>query len=134
MLTISPEKVFFVIVKGREFAAKDAVTDPDPASSGADDHMISVLEDHEDDPAYEEVCGFINALSEDEQIDLVALAWLGRGEYTSDDWEEVRGEAAEAHNERTAEYLLGTPLAPDFLEEGLAKLGITLEEYEIGRL
>jgi hypothetical protein len=34
MLSISPEKVFFVIVKAREFAAKDAVTDPDPNSSG----------------------------------------------------------------------------------------------------
>lgn len=134
MLVISPEKIFFVIVKAREFAAKDAVTDPEPSSSGADDRMISVLEDHEDDPAYEEVREFIGALSEDEQIDLVALAWLGRGDYTADDWDEVRAEAADAHNERTAEYLLGMALLPDYLEEGLEVLDIALDEYEIGRL
>lgn len=134
MLSISPEKVFFVIVKAREFAAKDAVTDPDPSSSGTDDHMVSVLENHQDDPAFEEAHEFIAALSEDEQIDLVTLAWLGRGDYTADDWEEVRGEAADAHNERTAEYLLGMPLMPDYLEEGLEVLDIPLDEFEIGRL
>ena len=134
MLSISPEKVFFVIVKAREFEAKDVVTDPDSSSSGADDHMISVFEEHADDPAYEEVQAFIAALSEDEQIDLVALTWLGRGDYSADDWDEVRGEAADAHNERTAEYLLGTPLLPDYLEEGLALLDISLEDYETGRL
>lgn len=134
MLSISPEKVFFIIVKAREFDVKDEVTDPDPASDAADDRMIAVLEDHGDDPAYDEAHDFINALTEDEQIDLVTLAWLGRGDYTADDWEEVRAEAAGAHNERTAEYLLGTPLLPDYLEEGLAMLGINLEDYEIDRL
>jgi len=134
MLSISPEKVFFVIVKAREFEAKDVVTNPDSSSSGADDRMISVLEEHADDPAYEEAQAFIGALSEDEQIDLVALTWLGRGDYTADDWDEVRAEAADAHNERTAEYLLGTPLLPDYLDEGLSMLGISLEDYETGRL
>jgi hypothetical protein len=134
MLSISPEKVFFIIVKAREFAAKDAVTDPDPSSSGADDRMISVLEDHDDDPAFDEAREFIAALSEDEQIDLVTLAWLGRGDYTLDDWDEVRGEAADAHNERTAEYLLGMPLLPDYLQGGLELLDIPLDEFEIGRL
>jgi len=134
MLSISPEKVFFVVVKAREFAAKDAVTDPEPSSSGTDNHMIAVLEDHEEDPAFDEAHEFINALSEDEQIDLVTLAWLGRGEYTADDWDEVRAEAADAHNERTAEYLLGMPLMPDYLEAGLELLDIPLDEFEIGRL
>jgi hypothetical protein len=32
-----------------------------------------------DDPVRSELIGYINALSEDEQIELVALAWLGRG-------------------------------------------------------
>lgn len=134
MLSISPEKIFYVIVKAREFAAKDAVTDPEPSSSSTDDHMIAVLEDQPDDPSFDEVHEFINSLSEDEQVDLVALSWLGRGDYTVDDWEEVRGEAADAHNDRTAEYLLGMPLLPDYLEEGLEVLDISLDDYEMGRL
>ena len=37
VLSISPEKVCFIIVKAREFDAKDAVTDPDPGSNPTDD-------------------------------------------------------------------------------------------------
>jgi hypothetical protein len=133
-LTISPEKVCFIIVKAREFDAKDEVTEPDPGSNPSDDKDTAVLEDHADDPVVEEITAFVNSLSEDEQIDLVALAWLGRDDYTADDWPDVRAEAARAHNERTAEYLLGTPLVADFLEEGLSMLGYSCEEFEIGRL
>ena len=134
VLTISPEKVCFVIVKAREFDAKDAVTEPDPGSNPTDDRETAVLEDHEDDPVIEELTSFIDALTEDEQIDLVALAWLGRDDYTASDWASVREEAAAAHNERTASYLLGMPLLGDFLEEGLSMLGYSCEEFEIGRL
>ena len=133
-LTISPEKVCFAIMKAREFDAKDAVTEPDPGSNPSDDMGTAVLEDHEDDPVVEELTSFIDSLSVDEQIELVALAWLGRDDYETKDWPEVREEAARAHNERTANYLLGMPLLGDFLEEGLAMLGYSCEEYEINRL
>jgi len=133
-LTISPEKVCYIIIKAREFDAKDEQTEPDPGSNPSDDKEASVLEEHEDDPVVEELASFINALSEDEQIDLVALTWLGRDDYTADDWSAVREEAAGAHNERTAEYLLGTPMLGDFLEEALSMLGYSCEEFEVGRL
>jgi Protein of unknown function (DUF3775) len=134
VLTISPEKVFFVIVKAREFDAKDPVTDPNDGSNPTDDGEAAVLEDHRDDPTVQEIISFISAMSVDEQVDLVALAWLGRDDYTAADWASVREEAAAAHNKRTATYLLGMPLLGDFLEEGLSLLGYSLEEYETGRL
>lgn len=134
VLTISPENVCFIIIKAREFDAKDNVTEPDPASNPADDKDIAVLESHRDDPVAEEISSLINALSEDEQVDLVALAWLGRDDYTANDWLAVREEAARLHNKRTAQYLLGIPQLGDFLEEGLAMLGYSCEEFEIGRL
>jgi hypothetical protein len=134
VLTISPEKVCFIIIKAREFDAKDEVSEPDPGSNPTDDKETAVLEDHEDDPVLEELTSLINSLSEDEQIDLVALAWLGREDYSASDWAAVREEAARAHNERTAGYLLGTPLLGDFLEEGLTMLGYSCEEFEINRL
>jgi hypothetical protein len=133
-LTISPEKVCFIIIKAKEFDAKDEVTKPDPGSNPSDDKEAAVLEDHEDDPVLEELTSLINSLSEDEQIDLVALAWLGRSDYSAADWSTVREEAAGAHNERTASYLLGIPLLGDFLEEGLSVLGYSCEEFEINRL
>jgi hypothetical protein len=133
-LTISPENVFFIIVKAREFDAKEGNSDPDSGSNPADDADIDVLEDRGGDPVEKELRAFINALDVDEQIDLVALTWLGRDDYTADDWPSVREEAARAHNNKTASYLLGIPLLGDFLEEGLSMLGYSIEEYEIGRL
>ncbi len=133
-LTISPEKVCFVIMKAKEYDAKDEVSEPDPGSNPSDDKGAAVLEDHGDDPVVEEITSLIDSLSEDEQIDLVALAWLGRGDYTAADWPSVREEAAGAHNERTASYLLGTPLVGDYLEEGLSMLGYSCEDFEIERL
>ena len=63
-LSISPEKVCFVVVKAREFDAKDTVTIPDEASNATDDAMMSVLEDRADDPVVAELRGFIGALTE----------------------------------------------------------------------
>ena len=133
-ITISPEKVCFLIVKAREFDVKDVMTDPDDGSNPSDDMDYSVLEDHADDPVVQEFSEFVGALDVDEQVDLVALAWLGRGDYTLTDWPSVRAEASGASNGRTAEYLLGMPLLGDYLEEGVSLLGYSCEEYEIDRL
>ncbi len=126
--SISPEKLCFIIAKAREFDAKDVVTDPDDASNATDDEMLSVLEDHLDDPVVQELTEFIGALTEDEQIDLVTLAWLGRGDGTIDDWDDLRAEASRAHNERTASYLLGMPLLPNHLEDALSQFGISCDD------
>jgi Protein of unknown function (DUF3775) len=32
------------------------------------------------------------------------------------------------------DYLTGTPLLADYLEEGLSQLGYSLEDFEIGRI
>ena len=127
-LSISEQKLCFIIAKAREFDVKDVVTDPDDASNATDDAMISVLEDHKDDPVVQELTAVIFAMSEDEQIDLVALTWLGRGDGTIEDWSELRAEAARAHNRRTAAYLLGIPLLSDYLEEAISQFGISCDE------
>lgn len=133
-LTIATEKICFIIVKAREFDVKDEVTDPDDASNATDDNMISVLEDHGDDPVVNEIRGFIGAMNEDEQIDLVALTWLGRGDGTIEDWHELRAEAARAHNKRTAAYLLGIPLLSDYLEEALSLFDLSCDDVEMSHL
>jgi hypothetical protein len=97
------------------------VTDPGDASNPTDDAMISVLEDHGDDPVVQEIAAAIFSMSEDEQIDLVTLAWVGRGDGSIEDWDELRAEAARAHNERTTSYLLGMPLLADYLDEALSQ-------------
>lgn len=133
-LTISSESVCFIIVKAREFDAQDVVTDPDSGSNATDDGTASVLEAHSDDLTQKELVAFINALSDEEQVDLVALLWLGRGDGTMEDWDDLRDEAQRQHNNRTAAYLLGEPLLSDHLEEGLSQFGLSCEDFEIDRL
>jgi hypothetical protein len=133
-LSISPEKVFFIIMRARQFEAKESVSDPDSGSNGSDDGMRSVLEDSAADPVRAELVVIIHDLNEDEQIDLVALAWLGRGDGGLEDWDDLRAEAARAHNRRTAAYLLGMPLLAAHLEEGLSQFGYSFIEDEAEHL
>src|SRR5262249_13389247 len=122
-LSISSEKVCFIVTLAREFEAKDVVTIPEEGSNPSDDRMIEVLEDRpNDDAVLQELQSFIGDLSVDEQIDLVALAWLGRGDAGAEGWQELHREAARAHNPRTASYLLAMPLLPTYLQDGLAEL------------
>jgi hypothetical protein len=129
-LAISTDKVCFIALKAREFDVKDVLTDPDEGSNPSDDGMVSVLEDTPDDPVRQELTAFINALVFDEQVDLVTLAWIGRGDGTIEDWNELRAEAARVHNNRTARYLLGLPLLSDYLHEGLSQFGRSCGDFE----
>jgi hypothetical protein len=118
MLEISPEKVCYLVVKARAF----------------DEDMPNVDEDDPNDPILQELVGFINSLNIAERVDLVALAWLGRGTFDKTEWDAAVSQAREAHNEHTARYLLGMPKVGDYLEEGLSQLGFFCEEYEMGRM
>ena len=133
-LTISTEQICFIIVKARQFEVKELPTMPDAASNGSDDKMIDVLEARANDPVAQEIRSFVNAMDEDQQIELVALTWVGRGDFDMDEWKEAREQAAAAHNERTADYLLGLPLLSEFLEDALSDCGKSCEDEEMGRL
>jgi hypothetical protein len=119
MLEINPEKVRQVITEARMFDAKEEQSDPDSGSNATDDMMADILEDGKDDATLQELMEFIRSLDVDEQIDLVALAWIGRGTYEAAELEQALAEARRAHNSRTAEYLIGLPMLGDYLEEGL---------------
>lgn len=123
-LEIALDKVCFVIVKAREFDAKDVATDVDSGSNASDDNMRDVLEDLPGDAVVEEIVGFIEGMTDDERFDLVTLMWLGRDDSSVDEWDALRQEAQRAGTETTARYLLGTPMLGDHLEAGLAKLDL----------
>ncbi len=129
-LAIPLETVCFIIMKARQLDVKEASTEPDPGSNPTDDNDAAVLQDHADDPAEEELTSLISDLSSDEQIDLVTLMWLGRDDYEAGDWERVREQAAAAHNEHTAGYLMGEPLLADHLTAGLDMIDLSCADYE----
>ncbi|MEZ5851656.1 MAG: DUF3775 domain-containing protein [Hyphomicrobiaceae bacterium] len=133
-LEIALDKVCWIILKAREFDVKDVSSDMGPAADEGEEGMYSVLEDRGDDPVEHELRSFIADLSDDEQIDLVALSWLGREDNTLADWQNLRAEAARAHQNRrrqTATYLLGEPLLGDFLEEAVNMLGHNCQDHDV---
>lgn len=133
-LNIEPNKVCFIIVKAREFDAKVDPVEPDPASNETDDGERNILEDFADDPTLEELRGAIDSLDEDEIVDLIALAWVGRGDFGRNDWASARALAGERHRRESANYLVGMPGLGDYLEEGLAELGYDCEDEEAQHL
>ena len=127
-LAISSEKVGFLIEKAPELDVNEASTVPDSGSKDGEAGMTDVLTDTGHDPVVREITGFINALTEDEQVDLVALMRLGRGDGSIEEWTDLRREALDGRNGRTASYLLGEPLLSDFLAEGLDQFGLTWDD------
>jgi hypothetical protein len=126
-LEISQDKIGFVIVKAREMAAKVAAWDD---SATSDHDAESILEDFSEDATMAELKEIIADLNEDEQVSLVALAWIGRGSFGPDELDEALSTARAERVNRTEDYLLGMPLLPDYLEEGLDKLGYSVEDAE----
>lgn len=133
-LGISPEKVCYVIVRARQFQAKVAPVDIDEASNMTDDGFREILEDFQDDPVLFEARQFIDGLDVDETANLVALAWLGRGDYTIEEWDDAVAEARDRQERPAADYLMGTPLVADYLEAGLDAFGESCDDFEEGRL
>lgn len=133
-LTISPETVCYIIIKAREFDVKVEPTEPDPGSNPADDESREILEDFADDPTLDELRTAIDELNDDEIVDLIALAWLGRGDFGKDGWDDARELARERHRRHSAAYLVGMPALGDYLEEGLATLGFASDDFESDRL
>ena len=133
-IDISPEKVCYIIIKAREYDAKVEPVEADPGSNAADDGEREILEDFADDPTAVELKEAIDDLNEDELIDLIAMVWLGRGDFDRAGWDEARNLARERHRTRSAAYLMETPTLGDLLEEGFSQLGHSCEDFEIDRL
>ncbi len=130
MLEIAPDKVAEVIVLSRVLGAKVGNWD----SEGDEDDGETILEMRRGDPAEQQLREFIEDMNEDEQASLVAVAWVGRGTFEPEDLEEAIQTARDEAVNATVDYLLGMPLLPDYLEDGLDKLGISVEEAEDGIL
>lgn len=147
MFDISLDSVCYVIAQARSLALGQNTDDEDhdPDAHGrenlihGDTDDDALMDDDEDLPEedgddadsseeHDELLEFIDGLNEDEQIELVAIAWIGRGTYTVDEWDEAVEIARNEHTDNTGEYLLGQPQIADYLEEGLSQLGFSCDE------
>ena len=120
----------YIALKAKAFDALVAPDDPSDASDAVDDGFVDALEDEPDNPSQRELTAAIAGLDSDAKATLVALTWLGRGDYEAEDWAEALATARERAQGPTTRYLMGMALLGDYLEEGADKLGINLEEDE----
>jgi hypothetical protein len=122
MLTIAPDKLGYIIAKARAFDG-ESEEDPDEGSSEADDSERAILAAGPENPSEDELRAALDQLNDDERIELLALVWLGRGDYAAAEWRRAKADARAAHDAHESAYLVGTPLLADYIEEGLAALG-----------
>lgn len=130
MLQINLDKVCFVVIEAREFQAQEETPPEDTVSPAEGEAFSSILLADPDDPTFGELVGFIDNLNVDEQAELVALAWIGRGDYVAAELAQATKDAADRHTGSTGQYLLGIPLLPDYLESALSQLGYSCEDME----
>lgn len=128
MLDLNPDIVCYIINLAHEFHAKEEVVLPEEPFSPSDDWALQALAAHADDSTYAELRMAIADLEPDQQASLVALMWLGRGDFEVSEWQDALNEATREATARTAEYLLATPLVADYLAEGLNQLGYSCDE------
>ncbi len=128
MLNIQPETVCFIITKAREFQAKEGVVIPeDLPDSPSENWAQQMLADHDGDHTLQEVSGAIAELDDDALVELVALMWLGRGDYTLEEWRVAKQDAEASRSDHTAGYLLSHPQVAFYLEEGLNAHGFSCD-------
>lgn len=116
-----------LIALAREFQAKEEVCIPQEGNSSSEDWAMQMLADHGDDYNVGEFRSIVHDFSERQRAELVALMWLGRGDYTVEEWEDAVDEALGDYSIRAAEYVLAHPMVSDHLEEGMIALDIPCE-------
>ena len=131
MLEISPAKVAHVILRSREADPAEALDEDAGADLyNGDDGQETILEDLREDAARDDLKEFLEALNEEEQASLIALAWIGRGTYAPGEIAEAIATARAEYRANGPAYLLSLPLLPDYLEDALGELGFWAADAE----
>lgn len=130
-LGVDRDTLAYIVLKARAFDEMTPNDNPDDASDAADDRSVRALEDDGDNPVGRELRVAITELNTDAQTSLVALMWMGRGDFAS--WKQAYRAARERAEGPAWRYLMGEPLLGDYLEEGAAQIGVDLiAEKEAG--
>lgn len=130
---IDPAYLRMLILKVRALMAKEETDIEDVGDNAVDDESREGLQESADDLSREELIEDIRGLDSDQQNELVALMWIGRGDAEAEDWDEMMAEADSRQEIDTAEYLLGHPELADYWAEGLEKLGHGASVLEDGK-
>lgn len=116
-----------LIELAREFHAQGLVDIGEAPSDMEDDWPSEMLSAHAANTTLEAFRATLDDLGRYEQAQVVALMWLGRGDYTPEDWASLQEDAESAWTPRTADYLLAHPLLAEHLTDGLELFGYSCD-------
>ena len=132
-LSIDPDTVRNYILKARAISADlsseyddgyEHDTELDPTTLTNRHSHEGLQEEESEDLTSEELSELLDDLNIDEATELVAIVWIGRGDFDAGDWDDAVKQARERAVGPTSRYLLGIPQLGDFLESGLNTLGV----------
>jgi hypothetical protein len=127
-LDINVEQVDYIIAMARDLEDALPRDDDDDESHRGEADNPELVKEHAYDAGYQELMGFLQTLSEDELAALVALVWVGRGTYDSDDLSTALEEARTIGAGRIPGYILSIPLLAEYLDEGSNMLRLTSQD------
>ncbi|NNU81943.1 DUF3775 domain-containing protein [Halovulum dunhuangense] len=133
-LTIPADVLRDLILRMRNYMSREDLPTGGPGEDGPPDpDEIGPLSTDPDDPDQAELFDEIDGLDDEQQAELVALMWVGRGDFDAEDWAEAVALAGERHSGVTAEYLMSHPLVADYWAEGLERLFDGSDLLDTGR-
>ena len=127
MLDINPETICKLIELAREFQAQEEVVFPEDTSNPSGDWAMQMLASHADDLTFQEFRSTVQDLEPRQQQLVVVLLWLGRGDYTLEDWGDMLEQARTDWTPDTAEYLIAHPLLVEYLTVGMDIFGLSCD-------
>jgi hypothetical protein len=128
MLKISATKVAQAIQRAREHDAVAGSWESQIQRAFHDETADEMLHSFANVPGNGTLAEFVTSLNRDEQVSLLAVAWIGRGAFTPDNLAEAIEAARNAWLSPNAGDLIGIPLLADYLREGMEKLGYSIPE------
>lgn len=132
-IDISVDKLAEVVLLAHAYDAQADDIDADDAEA-VDGEPQLAAEGRPDNAIGAELRQAIESMSEDEKAFLVALTWIGRGDFESDEFDSAIVTAFERNQGSTADYLMGMPMLGEFVEQGAAACGIPVSREEAERV
>ncbi len=131
-ITLNPEFLQMLILKTRAAWAQVGHISDDEGNL-ADDESGGLMRGERRGLSDQELIDLIEDLEPDQQAELVALFWIGRGDLEPEEWDDAISLAYGRHNGSTADYLLSHPHLAAHWDDALDRIFDGTSVVESGR-
>lgn len=127
MLEINTGIICNIILKAHEINIADDLKMPEEQDELSDTEWKQILAEYQEDESYLELKTLISDLEPDQQLQVIALMYLGRSDFDKNEWFNALAQANTIPVSSRADYLISNPMLADYLEEGLSIFGLSCD-------